>query len=312
MRLAIMGRAGVFLLTLALAGVGAGRTAAACGLSGLNCSGTTPDCSLVGTCVSCQAGGLLGLLACPIGQICQADGSCSSTCQNSYVDGGSTTGECPAETPACFGGACYTCNPNHQADTFCALPTPDCNGSGVCGCGTDTNCGGDGGYCDSTYAPGACTNVCTAGGGGCHSPTPVCGRVNGTKGECVQCDATDSSACSHGQECDLTTNACVTVDAGASDVDAGADAGSAADSGAVTDGGTSSRDATVDDGGDESDAGSDIYRPGTAEGGGCSVLASGSGTGRGAPVFFGFAGLAGLLFLRRTQRRSDRKRNARR
>jgi hypothetical protein len=319
MRFARVGRAGVFVLSLALAGLGAERAAAACGTSGVNCINPTPVCVTPlfplfgpGTCEACSSAN-----TCPTpGQICVTQGatagSCVTPCAGDYVDGGTST--CTAAQPACVAGACMQCTPNVGQDPHCKPDAPDCDTSGLCSCSSATTCP-SGDHCDTAggaFGVGACVSTCSSsascGTGACVFDG---GLDDGTSdaGQCEQCFGTHG--CDAPLVCNATTFTCVTPpDAGTEPGDGGGPA-SGNDAGGLTDGGGSSRDATVGgDGGDETDGGY-IYRYGTTEGGGCSLLPGASGTGR-TPVIFGFAGLAGLLFLRRSQRRSDRKRNARR
>jgi MYXO-CTERM domain-containing protein len=317
-----------FGLAVALAALGGERVAAACNGIGPNCSGTTPACELLGgDCVSCTQGILLGLFGCPAGSTCDSDtasanyGACVLGCSTNYDAGSGTS--CSADVPECVHGSCMQCSPGMGNEPFCPKNAPDCNGQGFCGCMTSADCP-TGTHCDpggGSLGFGICSSTCNT--------KQMCnnGQVcvfdggideNGPDGgSCVECFG--ASGCTAPQVCDSTTFICVDqLDAGP--LDSGAfDAGDAGDAGRTTTldagisdaGGTSTRDATVSDSGEGE---TDTFPPGKVEGGGCSVLALGAG-GSDSPVppaLLGFAGLAGLFFLRRSQRRSSPGRTERR
>jgi hypothetical protein len=275
-----------------------------------------------------------GLFGCPAGTTCDTTtgdvnyGACVATCTGSYdagADGGSSGG-CNAEFPECVGGSCTECKPDMAGDPFCPKDTPDCNHQGYCGCVTSSDCPQTPTptHCDpagGVYGFGICASTCS-NGAQCNGELCVFdgGIDEGASdaGSCVACFGT--MGCTAPQVCASATFTCVDQqDAGA--LDGGNDDGGEGGGATTTDGGsgihdsgaTSEPDATMHDGGESESSGP--YPPGKVEGGGCSLFAVGAGGLSDSPVspaFFGFAGLAGLFFLRRSRRRSSERRNERR
>ena len=335
-------RTSLFVLVLALVASGTERVAAAqqtCDPSrttGVLCQNPTPVCQgqlLLGlldyTCAGCTTTpGLLGGSTnnCPTaGETC-SQGSCITGCSSSY-DGGSVDGGCPEALPYCPVGSsmpsCTQCEANTAKDPFCPTDAPRCNGQSICGCQAGdctapATCQVGGGV----YGTGVCVVTCSNGAGCASQHCAFDGGVDddaSADGRCVACFTT--SDCTDGQVCNVSANTCVTValDAGPPiTVDAGTDGGTlpTVDAG-IADAGrtTGEQDATLFDGGSSGEGETDTYPPGKVEGGGCSVLALGAGGGSDSPVpraLLGFAGLAGLFFLRRSQRRSSKGRTERR
>ena len=318
-------RASAFVVALALAGLGGERVAAACNGVGPDCSNTTPVCVIHllppgTTCEACTPAG--GAAPCPSNTTCVTSGmmagACVTTCSASYVDGG-PDGGCTAELSTCVDKVCMQCHPDMGGDPACPPATPDCNGQGYCGCVTSTDCPAST-HCEPSggvYGFGACVGSCTTKSDCTNEYCVVDGGLDegsSDAGYCVPCFG--DAGCAAPQVCASQTFTCVDHDdAGSGDGGASGDAG---DGGvAMADGGTvlhdagAARDATVsgDDGGGS--AAGDVYPPGKVEGGGCSLLtvgAAGSADSPLSPVGFGLAGLAGLFFLRRSQRRTSRRR----
>jgi MYXO-CTERM domain-containing protein len=328
-------RASNFFLVLALVAIGGERVAAAaCDpfyMTGVLCQNPTPVCELEGLAYACgpcseTLGGVLGNNCPTPGQTCLGSGSCVTGCTANYdagVDGG-----CPAALPYCNAASprtCAQCAAGTPHDPFCPLTAPSCNASSVCGCTADIDCNATpGAKCDTTggvYGAGVCVITCSDNTGCTTGNAHQCAIDGGADvdgspdGRCVECLAT--ADCDAGQVCNTSANTCFTlpvVDAGPPDggADAG-DGGATLHDAGTADGGTSTRDATVSDGGEEETT--ETYPPGKIEGGGCSLLTIGAGGGSDSPVppaLLGFAGLAGLFFLRRSQRRSSKGRDERR
>lgn len=333
-------RASIFVLVVALVGMGGERVAAAqsCDPSyrtGVLCQNPTPVCVglLTGTCQKCTNTGVLGLNNCPMaGQTCLASGSCVTGCSSNYGDGG-VDGGCPEALPYCNSAAprtCAQCAAGTPHDPFCPSTAPSCNTNAVCGCTVDGDCSGTpGATCDTTggvYGAGVCVVTCSDNSGCMMGDAHHCAVHGGADtdgsadGQCVQCLA--SGDCDAGQVCNTSADTCFTVpvlDAGAPDSGAvagdggpGSDGGTTDHDAGIADGGTSTRDATVSDSGEGETT--DTFPPGKIEGGGCSVLTVGGGgsDSPAPPALFGFAGLAGLFFLRRSQRRSSKGHSERR
>jgi MYXO-CTERM domain-containing protein len=186
------------------------------------------------------------------------------------------------------------------------------------GCGTTAQC--IGGVCITT---GPNTGKCEpcAGDISCEAPTPACNLTTNT---CVQCTATNTTACTAVMVCNLLTNTCGgggAVDGGVdSGVEAGLEAGT--DSGmVVADAGEEAAppDAAADAGGPDAradsgappvDAGEDAASPaadasdgGFVEGGGCSCKTAGAADDGPYEGAMGAAlGGIGLLAARRRRR----------
>lgn len=132
---------------------------------------------------------------CQKGMVCDQDANlCVAGCA-----GGNGDANCPQTSPACdatFGdhGRCVEC-----------LVDADCPRAKVC---------------DRSGAVPACVPGCTTSGGGdpnarcidtSGGPQPAdakCDPTRGTRGQCVECLAGDSSSCPSGKACDATTAKC--------------------------------------------------------------------------------------------------------
>ncbi|HEY3452794.1 MAG TPA: hypothetical protein VGK67_41000 [Myxococcales bacterium] len=194
--------------------------------SNSDCSGTKPLCnSGQWQCIACTGSASCG------GQVCNANGSCSATCngclQNGIcypVDashcgpvGGACVGACGSAAPVCSGGACVQCVTNAEcagsavgnicrygvcvgcaSNSDCAVPKPLCNsGQWQCiACTGSASCGGQ--VCNSNGSCSASCNGCYEGEvcypiSGAH-----CGVAGATCG--LHCSGT-TPQCHYGTSC---------------------------------------------------------------------------------------------------------------
>jgi hypothetical protein len=241
-------------------------------------------------------------------------GACGTTC---VVDA-----DCPVADWCSQAGVCTPKTPNGQPLPTAAPVNGTCNAvngaractSGVCD--TDGKCGyasGDGNCTAGDAGTGVTvcrTMICASSGpnadkcaqcltdADCSGATPAC---NLTSNECVQCTATNATACTAGMPaCDVASSICVSVV-----TDAGPDAAGDAAGGAASDAASTS-DVSAE-AGEASEAGPSPPSGGTIEGGGLSCSMSRSRP----PLHFGLLtvslafGVSVLGFARR-RRRSKR------
>jgi hypothetical protein len=163
------------------------------------CTGTTPVCDTdVGVCRGCTTDNECGGAT----PGCQPDGSCKqcSATQQSACTGSTpicnvatgtcrgpclTDNDCNGALPACAAnGVCSQCSPTNLSQ--CSANRPVCLGTGICGCSTDSDCGGPQSQrvCDASLG-GVCVAGCRGAGGNgcpvgqvCSSPGNAIGRCN--------------------------------------------------------------------------------------------------------------------------------------
>ncbi len=313
-------------------------------LSNTNCTGATPICDATAqTCRACQPADCTGAKP-----VCETSGTSAGQCVQCDTDA-----NCSGSTPICdaTSHSCRGCTAN--AD--CASGTNKaCDAAtGLCvACMTNTDCSH--GVCDTAnHTCQQCLDNTE-----CSNPAPICGSSDTCRtcvsdpecqasssghacspsGSCVQCTASNETACTGGRVCDVATATCVNaaVDAGAeggadagthtghdagvteagveteAGVDSGAagndasmepDAGAEADASAGFDSGSvATGDAgAASEGGTEGEAGTGSSNSG-GSGGGCSVGVTRAG-GDFAPAV-GF--LFGLAVVARGRRKSRR------
>lgn len=273
-----------------------------------------PYCAAAGTCGKCASNSDCAMTGHP-GPTCDmTTGACGTTC---VVDA-----DCPVADWCSQAGVCTPKTPNGQPLPTAAPVNGTCNAvngaractSGVCD--TDGKCGyasGDGNCTAGDAGTGVTvcrTMICASSGpnadkcaqcltdADCSGATPAC---NLTSNECVQCTATNATACTAGMPaCDVASSICVSVV-----TDAGPDAAGDAAGGAASDAASTS-DVSAE-AGEASEAGPSPPSGGTIEGGGLSCSMSRSRP----PLHFGLLtvslafGVSVLGFARR-RRRSKR------
>lgn len=273
--------------TMALIGAGFDPTGPIVAVCGSTTSGATAalaaDCT--GTSASCseatleEAGSdplICGLAGCAV---CNTDAACGSLCL-----------PCANPTPVCDSEAmaCEACG----SDDDCFDPTPSCVTEAGPDQGSCVECTGDG-DCDATetcnLATHTCEFHCTANTD-CAAPTPVCETVAGV---CVECTATDTTACAADELCEVVSGTCVECLA---DADCGDDVSGRVclSSGACADGcrgtGNGCPDPLVCSSADDAVGACVPANVGGAGGGGGAAGAPVTAGAAGAPVTAGAAG----------------------
>lgn len=214
------------------------------------CGGSTPLCDTASAaCTACKVdNGASGGFACPNAaspycvQSGAGAGSCTTCTTNAQCEGTHAGPICDLATGACGtvcavdadcgnaswcdSGTCTSKIANGQMLPTSAPINATCsptNGARVCTsgvCGADNRCGySDGGSCSSEGASVCRSNVCAAGGANagtcvgcngddnCAMPQPAC---DGATNACVECSATNASACTGATpSCDVTQEKCV-------------------------------------------------------------------------------------------------------
>lgn len=216
-----------------------------------NCGGATPVCNTSNhTCGTCTNDASCAPTGNPA---CQASGPLAGQCTQCSA---SNTSACTGSTPACNAatGTCVQC----VDDSTCSGATPVCNTSShTCvACTDDTSCAPTGRPACQTSGTlaGQCTQCSASNSSACTGATPACDTAQGTCVECVsnaQCPAARPV-------CNASTHTCQT---------------STTTDGGTTDGGT---DGGTTDGG-TTDGGQDGY----VAGGGCGCQGTQGGASGG-------------------------------